>query len=249
MTRNETFVFGLIVAVVVSFVLFQASAVAEGAQLGNDINLPGLNFSMNSYEQTDGRLTLSSNLSTVDKIEDVYVNISKDKSNPNEGWISMSFRGVVGTPAVKQNWSSNSMQINYRGLKADTNAGIGAYQEIVGWTEPSKGDDGVPIFGNWMSTASGSVTLSNISLLYSNGGYTEYTYTNYEKGGFESGSVGTEVTEFSAFAQFKVQFDNSMAATVFSGMGPTSMSVVPEPATMCLLAVGAIGMISRRRQR
>lgn len=237
----------LAVLVVLALALGFGASSASAGVLGNHIDLPGLHFGLDSYQQSDGSTTFSSSLSTLDQIENAYVSFSKDSSDPLQGWISINFSGVVGTPVTQKEWQNSSMHIGYRGLMADTNVGIGAYQEIIGWI--SKGDGGDPIYGNWMSEGSGSVTLSGVTLLGSTGGYDEYTYVAGDGGkGFAAGSW-EYYTGFNAYAQFQVKFDSQMAADVYSGMGTTSMQVTPEPATMALLGLGGIVTLVRRYRR
>jgi hypothetical protein len=238
----------VVMSVMAALVLSLNPVAVSAAQLGNNINLPGLNFGMSSYKQYDGAMAFSSNLSTLDQIDNVFVSFNKDTQNPSQGWVSINFSGVVGTPVTQKNWQNSSMHIGYRGLHADTNLGIGAYQDVTGWNYPLGGGEGSPIYGDWMSTANGSVTLSGVSLLSSNGGYDEYTYYDYDGKGIMSGS-GNTITSFSAYAQFEVLFDNPMAAAVYSGMEPMQMSATPEPATLALLGLGGIVTLVRRHRR
>lgn len=230
----------VVLITVATILLFSSSASAD---LGNHVNLPGLNFGYDTYQQYDGRTTFSSSLSTLDQIDRSWVSLSKDTNNPNQGYIMINFSGTVGSPVAHRTWQNSSMSMNYRGLDINTNIGIGAYQEVIGWTPI--GNDGEkggqsPIFGNWMSEADGSVTVNNVSLLSSTGEYNEYTFY---------GDAGIQ-TNFSGYAQFYVSFDSPAAAAMFDSLGSTEVyAVTPEPATLSLLVLGAIGLIRRRRQR
>jgi hypothetical protein len=139
------------------------------------------------------------------------------------------------------------MILNFRGLHASTNSGIGAYQEIVGWTYPVGGGEGSPIYGGMMSQASCSAILSGVLFTDSDGGYDEYS--NSGKGGQVEGLVGDFITNFSAWVGFRVQFESQTAAAVYGGMSPIQVSVVPEPATMLLLGFGGMALSRLRKSR
>lgn len=235
-----------VVSVLFALVLLVSSAFAD---LSNYINVPGLNFGFNSYQQDNGQMTFSSNLSTVDLIENASVSVSRDSQNPLRGWVSFNFWGVVGVPAVEKDWESSSMRLNFRGLNANTNAGVGAYHEIIDWTYPVGGGEGTPIYGNWMSSASCSATLSGISFLDSDGGYDEYTYNDDGGKGFASDLLRNSITNFSAWAQFRVQFDNTTVAAIYSGMKPMQVSAIPEPATLAVLGLGSLLLRRHRRSK
>jgi hypothetical protein len=219
-------------------VLFVAVCVSPSfASLSSYVNLPGLSFGMDSYQQLDGDMTFAASLSTLDQISRASVGISQDTSNPNQGWVSINFSGTVGEAVAQKDWENLSFYLNCRGIRASNNIGIGAYQEY-NWV------DGTPIYGNWMSNANGSVTLSGVTPLYSTGGYDEYTYNDGGKGDV---SIENLVTNFNAWAQFRVQFDSPTVAAIYGGMSPIEMSSVPEPATLCFLGLGAIAAIRRRK--
>jgi hypothetical protein len=152
------------------------------------------------------------------------------------------------------------MSVDYRGFQASTGVDVSAYQQITDWavTAPDGNGNGggiwTPIYGDWMSTGSGQITLYGVTLLSSNGWYNEYTY---KEGGYgEKGLApaaddgqGTWVTDFSASAQFQLQFDSEEDAATFAGMGSTQVAVVPEPTTLGLMGLGIIGLIRRRRRQ
>lgn len=217
---------------VVVALMLSGSAVAG---LSNNINVPGLNFGMNSYEQWGGEMTFSAQLATLDQISNANVSVSLDSNNPNQGWVNISFSGTVGSPILQKNWESLSLSLNRRGHQYRNSVSIGAYQECS-WVD----DTMIP--GNWMSSSDGSITLSGVTLLNGNGGYDEY-----DGGG--KGAIGIESFEknFNAWAQFRVQFDSPETAAFYSGMGSTQMLAVPEPATLVLLGIGAIASVVRRR--
>ena len=236
-----------IVVVVAALVIgsFGGTQVAQADNINTSVNLPGLNFSMNSYTQWNGDMTFSASTSSLDRVSGASVSFGINPYDPLQGWVWMNFNGIEGVPATKVGEQSGSMDINYRGFRVSTDVSLGSYQEIVDWTPPTvDGGYETPVYGNWWSTANASVTLSGIVSVIYDGGCEDYP----NGGGKGDGPVISE-TDFLTYAQFRVTFDNLSDAALFGSLG--SIQVVatptPEPAAMSVLALGAIGLIRRRR--
>ena len=233
---------------VVSMVLALLSVFTTSAFAGmnTDYNFPGLSFGYGTYDESNGSLDSHLYLSTAyGRIDNVSVSFS-GSGNPLEGWLSFSINGIIDDPIPHTNeWVSDHSNFRFRGFTSDSYMGIGSYQECIGWNEV----DDTPILGDWRSSGSISVILSNTTLLSSSGGYQENTYPDYGKG--DPVPFPQPVTEFYAYAQYNVRFDNLMAAQVFAGMGSSSLegpaSSVPEPTSIGLL--GCAGLMLGRRSR
>ncbi len=201
----------------------------SSGSLGNYLSLPGFDFSYNTYDRGEETFFYA-NMSNVDRIAGASVSFGINKLDPTTGWVSANFSGIVGKPANAMEHQYQSMDVDRHGASYQSNVNLGSHQDILKWVPGENEEDPwTPIYGDWMSDAGISVTLTDITPTFANSYYDEWK---------------DDFGKIHFYANVNWNFVSDGVSPAFS----TSMSV-PEPATMVFLGLGAMSVIVRRRRR
>jgi len=208
---------------------------SQSSGLWSSIDLPGFNFGYGT--SINGETTnFTASMSNVDRIGNVNISVSHDGNDPSRGYVFACFSGVVGDPAEKMDYMSQSTNFNRRGVYYSSNVGLSSYQQTTSWI------DGQPIYGDWMSNGSASLSLMDVTPTWATMSYNEFS-DQY------SGN-----TYYNGYVQWQLDFDSSETAAMYTNFVPTSIgtiSPVPEPSTIALIISGiaAIGIWAWRKKR
>lgn len=190
---------------------------------GYSTNIDG-NVNMNAYLSASSGVITSCNTS-------VYKQGWMDVEGRTYFQVNVNFSGNYDSLPTDTNGLNQSNQASHRGVTINENSGLYSYQE---W---QSGDIDVPT-GPFWSNGNGNVALSPFTVTNVDGNFRDNTWID----------TWNNIThnDFSYNVNWSGYTEDAVAAGMFGTIAPTT---IPEPATMSLLAIGAIGLIARRHKK
>jgi len=232
-----------------------ASSLSDNWDFG-DINGGYQTSSYPNYNGTGTYAQMSAYIGGQHKIDNCSVSFSPDywyNYDDNGNFVSKTLQGyrvseyISGRITVPLTLSdlgdqNQSNSFNARGLSLSENSWLNTYKSYYSYTDAGAGDK-YELF----SQAGSNINILNFDVRYAYGNYNEYTYGD---GGGGMGIVGIGQDNTTYFNYNVTWYGDFAPGTLLSGMtAPTLGSSVPEPATMAMLAFGAMSVIVRRRRR
>lgn len=203
---------------------------AQAGNLDNSISLPGFEFSYGT-SSAGGKTNFDARMANEDPITGVGIRVRRDNLSPTQGWVDAWFNGITKALVTPMTSQSQSLNIDRHGIEFGSYVSLGSYQQIVGWSGGDKGDE--PIYGDWMSDAWASATLFDVQPTWANANYEEWL------------DESSGIVHFSANVTWRIDFANETQALEYSSLD-NSQTTIPEPASMAILASGAL-LLWRRR--
>lgn len=212
----------------------------QATQLSGGINMPGFNFSYSTIAY-ENAATFSTQMENSDKIThfSMSAQVYRYSDGRVDGHVYAWFYGIVGSPADPMMLLSHNEDINRRGVQSSSRTNLDSSRHIGGFEENAEGE-WKPVYDYWMSQANGSITLSDVQPTSASSYYNE-VFNEYDGRTYFDGNVQWQ---FDPGESWLALFPPSQTTQVF-----TTLSAVPEPATMAFLAVGGIAALMRRRNR
>ncbi|MBX4211127.1 PEP-CTERM sorting domain-containing protein [Candidatus Parcubacteria bacterium] len=254
-----------IVMVLVSVCLMSGLAFGDGT-ITNGLTLPDLTVFQQS-SLVNGNAYLYGSLGvmpgSVDNVNvwySPYYNWDGTKSvlDPTRAWVSIGIGGVKNLSPVREDYMSQSMNVNHNGLSLGENASINSFCSVYlgggkggiekGSIEELLATVAPPVCPSFWSTGNGSVDLKHVlSIDQSSQNYHEF---NDDGGKGIIAGAFAPLTDFYGNYSWRVQFDNPLTAGQLIAVESVNVSggaPVPEPASIGLLGISGIALLRRRR--